>query len=85
MFGQWPVGGVPDFGVGVGVVDLVGVELVGAAAAPAMPIAAPPRASAPMTIAALSIFEMCIGRASSGGGVLPTIMRAENKARAGCV
>jgi hypothetical protein len=61
MLGQWPVGGVPDFCAGAGVVDLVGVELVVAADAPAMPTAAPPAASAPATIAALSIFELCIG------------------------
>jgi hypothetical protein len=60
MFGQWPLGGVANFGAGAGVLDLVGVELVGAAAAPAMPIAAPPTASAPATVAALSIFEMCM-------------------------
>jgi len=75
MFGHGPFIGVFEEGDGVvgvlgavvvlGVVVVVGVELVGAAAAPAMPATAPPVASAPNTIAALSVFDMCIGGASS--------------------
>ena len=68
MFGQGCPFGVPDFGVGAGVlgVEVVGgagvcVEVVGAAAAPAIPAIAPPVASTPITIVALSSFEMCIG------------------------
>jgi hypothetical protein len=80
MFGHGPFIGVFEDGDGVvgvlgvvvvpGVVvvlgvEVAGVELVVAAAAPAMPATAPPVASAPNTIAALSVFEMCIGGASS--------------------
>jgi hypothetical protein len=62
MFGQWPVGGVVDFGVGAGAVVLAGVELVVVAAdAPAIPTATPPAASVPVMIAALSSLEVRIG------------------------
>jgi hypothetical protein len=84
MLGQWPPGGVDDFGAGAGVVDLgagvVGVGVVGAAAAPDIPAAAPPPASAPATIVAPSSLAMRLGEPPGvGAGMLHPHYRARAK------